>query len=197
MKTLDEVIDIFEKVVKHDYVWFDEKTALMTIETLTETLQYLREYKIKRERIMTQAQACDDTEKRLQEEIARYQEAVKNCELAENKYRKLYEETSQNFAVTSQNDPDGDHQQLLKCQALLQDFYRNDPLTWDELKSMEGKPVWIERNEKYCYPRWFIIERIYKWDSIDDSTMLVQPDDEELFLSEHGKTWQAYRKERG
>ena len=44
MKTLDEVIGIFEKVVKHDYVWFDEKTALMTIETLTETLQYLREY---------------------------------------------------------------------------------------------------------------------------------------------------------
>ena len=44
MKTLDEVIEIFEKVVKHDYVWFDEKTALMTIETLTDTLQYLREY---------------------------------------------------------------------------------------------------------------------------------------------------------
>ena len=43
MKTLDEVIDIFEKVVKHAYVWFDEKTALMTIETLTDTLQYLRE----------------------------------------------------------------------------------------------------------------------------------------------------------
>ena len=43
MKPLDEVIEIFEKVVKHDYVWFDEKTALMTIETLTDTLQYLRE----------------------------------------------------------------------------------------------------------------------------------------------------------
>lgn len=45
MKTLDEVIEILENVVKHDYVWFDEKTALMTIETLTDTLQYLREYK--------------------------------------------------------------------------------------------------------------------------------------------------------
>lgn len=44
MKTLNEVIDIFEKVVKHDYTWFDEKTALMTIETLTDTLQYLRKY---------------------------------------------------------------------------------------------------------------------------------------------------------
>lgn len=72
----------------------------------------------------------------------------------------------------------------------------NNPLTWDELKQMEGKPVWLERTEKYCYPRWVIIERIYEWDSIDDSTMIVQPDDEELFLSEHGETWQAYRKER-
>ena len=44
MKTLDEVIEILEKVVTHDYVWFYEKTALMTIETLIDTLQYLREY---------------------------------------------------------------------------------------------------------------------------------------------------------
>ena len=73
MRTLDEVIKIFEKVVKHDYVWFDEKTALMTIETLTDSLQYLREYQ---------------------------------------------------WQMTN---PDGDHQQLEKCRALLQDFYRNDP----------------------------------------------------------------------
>ena len=43
MKTLEEVIEILENVVKHNYVWFDEKTALMTITTLTDTLQYLRE----------------------------------------------------------------------------------------------------------------------------------------------------------
>ena len=45
MKTIDEVIENFEKVIRHDYVWFDEKTALMTIETLTDTLQYLKAYK--------------------------------------------------------------------------------------------------------------------------------------------------------
>lgn len=72
----------------------------------------------------------------------------------------------------------------------------NPPLTWDELKTMEGKPVWLERTEKYCVPRWAIVDEIYKWDSIDDSTVIMQPEDEELFLSDLGKSWQAYRKER-
>lgn len=90
MKSLDEVIEILEKVVKHDYVWFDEKTALMTIETLTDTLQYLREYQ---------------------------------------------------WQMTN---PDGDHQQLEKAQKLLWEFYQNDALTWQELKGMEGKPLWVE-----------------------------------------------------
>jgi hypothetical protein len=36
----------------------------------------------------------------------------------------------------------------------------NEPLTWDELKSMEGKPVWVE--EKYSFSnewhgRWEVI----------------------------------------
>ncbi len=44
MKTLDEVIEILEKVVKHDYVWFDEKTALMKIDTLADTLNWLKGY---------------------------------------------------------------------------------------------------------------------------------------------------------
>ena len=106
MKTLDEVIEILEKVVKHDYVWFDEKTALMTIETLTDTLQYLREYQ---------------------------------------------------WQMTN---PDGDHQQLEKAQKLLWEFYQNDPLTWGELREMEGKPVWVEwtkTEESYwCFVgEWF------------------------------------------
>ena len=46
-----------------------------------------------------------------------------------------------------------------KCEA------KNDPLTWEELKSMEGKPVWVEDNidepedtTKY----WAIYRRIEK-----------------------------------
>lgn len=61
---------------------------------------------------------------------------------------------------TNQEDPDGDHQQLEKAQKLLWEFYQNDPLTWDELKQMEGKPVWVEwtkTEESYwCFVgEWF------------------------------------------
>ena len=57
-------------------------------------------------------------------------------------------------------NPDGDHQQLEKARALLQEFFANPPLTWDELKTMEGKPVWVEwtkTEESYwCFVgEWF------------------------------------------
>ena len=72
----------------------------------------------------------------------------------------------------------------------------NEPLTWNELKDMIGKPIWVERTEKYCVPHWAIIENVIEWDSIPYGTLLLQPDDEELFLSDHAKTWQAYLKEQ-
>lgn len=142
MKALDEVIEILEKVVKHDYVWFDEKTALMTIETLTDTLQYLKEFQ---------------------------------------------------WQMTN---PDGDHQQLLKCQALLQDFYRNEPLTneqltWDELYSRNGMPVWIE--DSFDNGEWYIIEcftasnRFVAHDRWGDTTLFNK--------KEMGDVWKAYRRE--
>jgi hypothetical protein len=72
----------------------------------------------------------------------------------------------------------------------------NDPLTWNELKGMIGKPIWVERTEKYCVPHWAIIEDVIEWDSIPYGALLLQPNDEELYISDHAKTWQAYRKER-
>ena len=141
MKSLDEVIEILEKVVKHDYVWFDEKTALMTIETLTDTLQYLREYQ---------------------------------------------------WQMTN---PDGDHQQIEKCRALLQDFYRNDPLSWDELKGLEGKPVWIEAESlsvgvSPLWKDWYIIK------SFSNEEFMYCNDGFEWAKEMQGRLWQAYRKER-
>ena len=96
------------------------------------------------------------------------------------------------------DDPDGDHAQLLKCQALLQDFYRNDPLTWNELRQMVGKPVWMEYNlhisDRDARSRmWIIVQKIMPW----------RQDDELIYYSgfvfgkkEIGKAWKAYRKER-
>ena len=138
MKTLDEVIEILEKVVTHDYVWFYEKTALMTIETLIDTLQYLREYQ---------------------------------------------------WQMTN---PDGDHQQLEKAQKLLWKFYQNDPLTWDELQQMIGKPIWVEY-EGYT-PDWEIVEYVgntkWKWGEVVETHLSI------LHKENQGKEWQAYRKER-
>lgn len=44
MKSLKETISIFDLVVSNDYTWFDEKTALMTIEVLTDALHHLKNY---------------------------------------------------------------------------------------------------------------------------------------------------------
>lgn len=91
------------------------------------------------------------------------------------------------------DDPDGDHQQLLKCQALLQDFYRNDPLDWSELKQMFHKPVWIETKAKST---WCIIN------NFDDECVNVIHTSHKGAKCSHfakhlmGDTWQAYRKER-
>lgn len=76
----------------------------------------------------------------------------------------------------------------------------NPAMTWDELKQMEGKPVWVEYNlhlsDKDARSRsrmWIIVQKIMPW----------RQDDELIYYSgfvfskkEIGKTWQAYRKER-
>ena len=68
----------------------------------------------------------------------------------------------------------------------------NNPLTWDELKSMEGKPVWIEDGLENG--EWYIIEcftesgRFIAHDRYADDTVFKAID--------MGNMWQAFRKER-
>lgn len=57
----------------------------------------------------------------------------------------------------------------------------NPPLTWDELKDMEGKPVWIEGPLITGGPHWIIVGPSHLYDGK---------------IVGYGKTWQAYRKER-
>ena len=72
----------------------------------------------------------------------------------------------------------------------------NPVLSWDELRQMEGKPVWIEeydavdstRGWRYC--RWMLIE------FVNDSYMDARNSDGEQYNFDKGEeTWQAYRKE--
>ena len=85
------------------------------------------------------------------------------------------------------------------CNRLAEE-YSNDPLTWDELKSMEGKPVWFEllNHDIWDDPsyivdsEWWIIGEVRK----DDIILATYLDKMELFKDDLGKTWQLYRKER-
>jgi hypothetical protein len=75
----------------------------------------------------------------------------------------------------------------------------NLPLTWDELKGMEGKPVWVEyiktSTGKMDGHIWAIVHKAYEKNGDED---------EEIFCSDmirlkkklQRTRWQAYRKER-
>ena len=95
-------------------------------------------------------------------------------------------------------DPDGDHQQLLKCQSLLQELYRNEPLTWNELKQMFHKPVWLETKTK---KGWVIINDFEAVTPNSENVNVIHTSHKgakNSHFQKHlmGETWQAYRKER-
>ena len=90
----------------------------------------------------------------------------------------------------------------IKAMADLED---NPPLTWDELKTMKGKPVWVEwddseeamRTKEFVFSRqWEIISEVY-----EENIVCIYSDrraENHFAYSKDnlGKTWQAYRKER-
>ena len=114
-------------------------------------------------------QAYVENSQKAEEARERYLEAVKNCEHV-----------------------------CLKAEKVVMDAERNDPITWEELRQMEGKPVWVELNSKYGnYSHWGIIHSFPKagyefmelWGFHDIVSFSVMQ-------KEQGKTWNAYRKER-
>lgn len=73
---------------------------------------------------------------------------------------------------------------------------RNDPLSWDELKQMEGKPVFVEeryRNGDLKSSGWWLIDF---WN--DDQICLRDQGGNSWneHRSNYGRDWQAYRKEK-
>ena len=89
------------------------------------------------------------------------------------------------------------HDEILRMEEALGycEIMANPPLTWDELRAMTGKPVWIEDNidepedlTKY----WAIYRRIEKAQETEYALLSEFYYDK----AQYGKTWQAYRKER-
>ena len=79
--------------------------------------------------------------------------------------------------------------QIDKCQE------ENSPLTWDELKQMEGRPVWIESESVSVgvspyWKDWYIIK------SFSNDEFMYCNDGYEWAKETQGRLWQAYRKER-
>ena len=90
-----------------------------------------------------------------------------------------------------------DRNDLTALRAYWAEHQANPALTWDELRTMERKPVWVEYNlhisDRDARSRmWIIVQKIMPW----------RQDDELIYYSgfvfgkkEIGKTWLAYRKE--
>lgn len=66
---------------------------------------------------------------------------------------------------------------------------RNAPLTLDELRKMEGEPVWVCTPGVEKYGRWVIVSGV---DTVDgERTLYCQGD---YTCRHYGETWLAYRR---
>ena len=75
----------------------------------------------------------------------------------------------------------------------------NPPLTWDELKEMKGKPIWVEYAADEQQTGWFLIAKNPERPTFGKSKIftLVREDGRfYLTISGYGKTWKAYRREK-
>lgn len=130
-----------------------------------------------------------------------YMDGEKSCEIRLREdiadYLKEYQRTKQKLL---------DGMKVLEFKAemftnAMKDIENNPPLTWDELKLMKGKPVWLEYDnngiETLSYPRQWVIISL-----IDNTTVMP----EISFVSKWktfwmqkefmGKHWNAYKKEK-
>ena len=98
--------------------------------------------------------------KEYQEYKDQYNEAIKNCKKAEQ-----------------------DHYNIVMKNYILD----NEPLTWYELQTMEGEPIWVEGS-------WEIVDGCYEeYFSTDTGAVYYRKNDE--CYGDYGKDWQAYRRE--
>ena len=77
----------------------------------------------------------------------------------------------------------------------FEESQKNEPLTWDELRQMEDKPVWIEAESLSVgvspyWKDWYIIK------SFSNDEFMHCNDGFEWAKEMQGRMWQAYRKER-
>jgi len=111
------------------------------------------------------------------------------------RYLKKYKNTDENYKKAIAHVTEViDHYEKMVADYLA---VNNPPLTWDELRKMEGKPVWVEVydqiNEKTGWhtASWKLIEFIN-----DEYFDVRDSDGEQECFYKSENDWQAYRKER-
>lgn len=62
----------------------------------------------------------------------------------------------------------------------------NDPLTLEELREMEGEPVWFSNDFTKTHT-WRVISHVSKW-------IVYFTDGGSGIIKDYGKTWMAYRR---
>ena len=78
-------------------------------------------------------------------------------------YLKTYRENQQTCIENSRKAKKARELYLESAEELnaLRDYWaeqqENPALTWDELKTMEGKPVWVEYGKDLCMKSWGVI----------------------------------------
>lgn len=93
-----------------------------------------------------------------------------------------------------------DRNDLTALRAFWAEWKENPPLSWEQLKQMEGKPVWVEGEHGCIWGQkaWSLIRLDPE---NDDIVICINTDNGvhyEFAIGEedYGTQWQAYRKER-
>lgn len=76
---------------------------------------------------------------------------------------------------------------------------KNDPLTWEQLKQMKGKPVWVEYMDDKQQTGWALIVKNPERPTFGKPKLFAFVREEGKFyltISGYGRRWQAYRKEK-
>ena len=85
-----------------------------------------------------------------------------------------------------------DRNDLTALRAYWAEQQANPPLSWEQLKQREGKPVWVE----LLKGKWKGWDVIGGFDEDDFGVAMVTVRGDDYYKADLGKTWQAYRKER-
>jgi hypothetical protein len=105
-------------------------------------------------------------------------------------YLKEYKNTDENYkkAIAHVTEVIDNYEKMVADYLAV----NNPPLTWDELKQMRGKPVWVVEEEYQTWEYWSLVY----WMKDDELTLLNENGQTTYSKNEQGTVWQAYRKER-